>query len=543
MATIKLAVNPVEIIAQSKAIIDTGKNIDHFEVLAHSIVLALIDSVESASTLMRRVDELIKEVENNVGDVPEAYQLVYFNGHSEVSIFALSKHIRQIMLVSGAKSKPPKPEYPELKKMITKLCQRKKTKNKEEVLYNTAPTETSEDKNSLVIKLDATALINKAETLLNSSNWADIVVGIALLTGRRQVESAVYIKFKAEKEYSLLITEPAKKRGSSVKSIWEIPCLTQSDIVEEATERLNQLASFPTYDFWINFGNDRKAKEAFNNSYKKPILDSYNFHIRPMLDPRASVNYETCFRELRSIYGAIVRMTKRLQYAQDSEKHLGIVAEFLQGALCHKSANSTLHYAKWDVTNIPNKLLEEIPQYRYGMIGVEEIMNETKIIPVTFDLATLQELLGANIAAQRLFDEFFIARLKDPVALSKALFNVFEQATSPNKKLPTLINPDTRKGDVVETRVNEIIKQAMRLNETNSLDKIYLNESFVQACYTYIYEKSLNFNLVKRVLAEYDPDGYNQKRGLTQSHNLRLRGAKIRDVYELIKTSLNAMSV
>jgi UDP-N-acetylenolpyruvoylglucosamine reductase len=99
-----------------------------------------------------------------------------------------------------------------------------------------------------------------------------------------------------------------------------------------------------------------------------------------------------------------------------------------------------------------------------------------------------------------------------------------------------MTSPSTRRSDVTTARIGSIIK-AMMLNNDNSELKVFITESQIRAAYQHVYGETVNFNLVKNYIESLGStvEDHNQYKGLDTTTNLRLRGVKIREVYENIK--------
>jgi hypothetical protein len=342
------------------------------------------------------------------------------------------------------------------------------------------------------------------------------------------------MEFLAHEEYSLIIPTPAKKKSSG--NYYEIPCLINSDEIEQAYERLKKLTDFPNFKIQKNLGNDKEARKAFNNCYKQPLLDRYNEVFRPLLNIHASVDYGNAFKELRSIYTSILREAKKLSYKPYSAKYDSQIVTFLKGCMVHESESATVKYGNWDIENLPDYLIE-ITTKTYGK--PLHIEKKPAMTLVQLDLTTLETLLRENDKAYKLFNEQYIDKLNDPTALSKALVNLFEQAVrEPEKKnhLLAMTSPSTRRSDVTTGRIDSIIRAMMLNNDTSDL-KVFITESQIRAAYQHVYGESVNFNVVKNYIESLGStvDDHNQYKGLDTATNLRLRGVKIREVYEHIK--------
>ncbi len=85
------------------------------------------------------------------------------------------------------------------------------------------------------------AIVVRAEDLLTRSRlWEDLVVGLAVVTGRRLSELLKTGQFYAEQPYTVLFAGQLKQRAEELKP-YEIPTLCRADLVIAALSRLRSL--------------------------------------------------------------------------------------------------------------------------------------------------------------------------------------------------------------------------------------------------------------------------------------------------------------
>jgi Telomere resolvase len=87
---------------------------------------------------------------------------------------------------------------------------------------------------------DPQALVDKANQLLDSPEWADIAAALSVLTGRRSSELLATAKFTAKSPYSVTFTGSLKRRGELQELSFEIPTLANSKQVCAALDKLRQ---------------------------------------------------------------------------------------------------------------------------------------------------------------------------------------------------------------------------------------------------------------------------------------------------------------
>lgn len=103
---------------------------------------------------------------------------------------------------------------------------------------------------------DPEAIVAKARTLLQSKHWDDIVVGLAVTTGRRLSEMLKEGEILPKTRYTVLFKGQLKRRDK-VLDPYEIPTLAPANLVLEAWQRLRQLLDcreVETEDISIKYG-------------------------------------------------------------------------------------------------------------------------------------------------------------------------------------------------------------------------------------------------------------------------------------------------
>lgn len=91
-----------------------------------------------------------------------------------------------------------------------------------------------------VLIKDPDALVERALSLVFSQEWADLVVGIAVCTGRRLAEILKTGSFTVKEPYTVWFEGQVKGRGREPER-YEIPTLVRAFLVVEAVERLRHL--------------------------------------------------------------------------------------------------------------------------------------------------------------------------------------------------------------------------------------------------------------------------------------------------------------
>src|SRR5262249_4548927 len=87
---------------------------------------------------------------------------------------------------------------------------------------------------------DPNGIVHRAMTLLLSDDWAELVVGIALCTGRRLTEILKTGVFLGKDPYTVWFEGQIKGR-TRIEERYEIPTLVRAYLVVEATTKLRRL--------------------------------------------------------------------------------------------------------------------------------------------------------------------------------------------------------------------------------------------------------------------------------------------------------------
>jgi hypothetical protein len=529
-----------ELIQNCQVLIGNKADKSQFEIIAKSVVLQMAESQVAPSSLKDKLVKLRTELTNEFSTAPSEYIIT----ENKRIYFILSYLIYKIEKSTGiqdGKATNKNNDYPRILENVRVYCGQKQG---EIILRKSIITEVKPDNSTQieseneVVAIDVTEYLELAAKQLKSDDWTDIAIGVAMATLRREVEVCTAMSFQAKDEYTLVISTPVKKRSSG--DYYEIPCLLPADDIEEAVERMRSMVEFERCDIEICLGNKEKANKEFNNSYKQPLLDRYNAFIREKLDVRASVDKENYFHQLRSVGTAILKDAKRKSYKKFSNKYESECLEFVKGCLVHENISATAEYGGWDVSNIPQYVID-LCNRSYGNVIKKE---DKEVTLINFDIATLQRGLNGNDKAMMLFSEIFNReRLNDPKALGNALIAVFTQAVKEPEKKNTLLNaitPKSARGYIGSERVEMIVQAMMKHNETAE-NKIFICESQVRSAYSHIFDEQVGFNLVRKIFEGMGNtiDDHNKYKNLSTTDNLKLRGDKIKSVYESLKEVIN----
>jgi hypothetical protein len=143
-------------------------------------------------------------------------------------------------------------------------------------------------------------LVEKATALLESSEWADVAAGLAVLIGRR-ISEILLSEFELKTAWSLTFSGMAKKTNADGVTI-EIPTLAPANRVIEAIRKLQQ--GLKIDDLKLNALSEREAKRQVNARYSGQVSKRVELHFSGLVPPRTGKDdlYTHIFR---AVYAAI----------------------------------------------------------------------------------------------------------------------------------------------------------------------------------------------------------------------------------------------
>jgi Telomere resolvase len=146
----------------------------------------------------------------------------------------------------------------------------------------------------------AEILVQRAKSLLDSTEWSEVGAGLAVLLGRR-ISEILLSQFQPCSDWSVLFSQMAKKKGEVGLSI-EIPTLAPAVLVLQAVQKLQQVLRVD--DLVRDTGTRKGAYQAVNQRYSNPIVERCQFYFADLVPPRSDRDglYTHVFR---SVYATI----------------------------------------------------------------------------------------------------------------------------------------------------------------------------------------------------------------------------------------------
>lgn len=397
---------------------------------------------------------------------------------------------------------------------------------------------------STTVSLDATAVINKAIELIESSGIGEQITAISLLTGRRQTEVGAAMSFQASNEYLLKVSCPIKKPEKDWNDEYIIVSLADSVVIEEKVQNIRESFDIPHYDFEANFGNRIKANEQFNNRYKFKILAAYDEIFREFLNSEASMDEETNYHKLRAIYASIALESFKIIHNRE-QKYEGEILGYVKQLMCHESSESTLKYITWNVVNIPKSIVETFRKVLENIktIGVGVQKKEVEINAFGVDINSLidSDFATRHPLAYELWQEKYSQFVGDPRAMGRALKNLLIDATSDKRRLVKTLESNRLSGDEKDEKIANIINCVIDYNKT-SKTKIQVNASIIRKFHQEFIGNDVNSIKVQKVIDSISTEINDSYDGqvLEKTANHYLRGDKLIDIMKILKNKYDA---
>jgi hypothetical protein len=195
---------------------------------------------------------------------------------------------------------------------------------------------------------DPDAVVAKAASLLSSSYWQDVVLGLSVVTGRRVTEILKTGTLHPETDWTLLFSGQLKKRDAFLPP-YEIPTLIRADLVLSAWHRLRSLLDCSAL-----------TKEEVDAQYAPEVRAVATRHFGVLVPTRVGHEDQLYTHLFRSIYGQIAV----LYFAPDTVLNLDYLAE-IYGHYWYKDADtqqkrmsysSTFHYMDYRIGTGPGQV-------------------------------------------------------------------------------------------------------------------------------------------------------------------------------------------
>jgi len=195
---------------------------------------------------------------------------------------------------------------------------------------------------------DPDAVVTQAQSLLTSSYWQDVALGLSVLTGRRVTEILKTAEFHPETDWTLQFSGQLKKRNVFLPP-YEIPTLIRADFVLSAWKHLRGMLDCSAL-----------SKEEVDALYAPEVRAVATRHFGSLVPTRAGHEEHLYTHLFRCIYGQIAVF----YFAPDILLNLDYMAE-IYGHYWYKDAetpqkrmsySSTFHYMDYRIGTGPGQV-------------------------------------------------------------------------------------------------------------------------------------------------------------------------------------------
>src|SRR6185312_1972263 len=139
---------------------------------------------------------------------------------------------------------------------------------------------------------DAEGIVQRAQYLLLSQDWSELVVGIALATGRRLAEILKTGVYGIKEQYTVWFEGQVKGRTRTAER-YEIPTLVRGYVVVEAVEKLRHLVNCSELEV-----------EQVSQKYGKAVNETVQ-RVYSEVIPARSDRERLSVQNLRGLYASI----------------------------------------------------------------------------------------------------------------------------------------------------------------------------------------------------------------------------------------------
>jgi hypothetical protein len=219
---------------------------------------------------------------------------------------------------------------------------------------------------------DPDEIVAVATELLKSPHWYEIVVGLAVCTGRRLIECLVAGKFEYKTEYSIWFSGAVKRQVTALPP-FEIPTLCTAQAVIDAVARLRELLPL-----------DQEDIHGLSRKYSPAVKDAANIHFKHLVPVRpapptkqgeARKREPSLYAQLfRTVYARIAVYWYALPDTADTHYMSSITGHFeyddLETEELRQSYNSNANYSDYKIADRQGNI-DGRQGLKLGMKGVE----------------------------------------------------------------------------------------------------------------------------------------------------------------------------
>src|SRR5436305_1710266 len=187
---------------------------------------------------------------------------------------------------------------------------------------------------------DPYAIVEKARALLESSQWMDIAVGLAVVSGRRLTEimKAGTLDAREQSPYTAMFSGQLKRKDALLKP-FEIPLLLPAALVLSAWSRLRTMIDC-----------EELEGEAISKRYGTELSETAKQHFGEMVPPRPGRGLY--FHGFRSVYACIAILWFCPISVHDTEYRPAILGQYWNdGGELQRDTAAGLHYIDYVISD------------------------------------------------------------------------------------------------------------------------------------------------------------------------------------------------
>jgi Telomere resolvase len=362
--------------------------------------------------------------------------------------------------------------------------------------------------------INFTKYLITANSLLESNDWREKIVGLQMAIPRRDAEIGLQMDFYADTKFSVVISTPSKKRGEN-NTFYRVPCFIDSAILCKALTFVRENKPELTSDILKDFGDNNAANKAYNNDESKRIEAVFNSVVRALLPTSANSKNKDNRHQLKNIGTSALKQIKANSLGNlVGQEHL--IDEWIKNAVAHKYQETTDKYITWNITNIPKELSviadSEYREVSPDYIGKEIDTNETQVNDLSALITAVFNIASDDADKLSIANKIFMHENKPKSVedIAKSLNRIFDSviesqslATKTHKALGL-----TSAKSKVETRLEALIDSLILHNQSCEDDalRVHINESSIRNFYKIFpgkdgKEGTVNFNTVKQLFS------------------------------------------
>ncbi|CAH0530104.1 hypothetical protein CTH30272_02690 [Allocatenococcus thiocycli] len=233
------------------------------------------------------------------------------------------------------------------------------------------------------VKLDADSVNNLLIKLFESDNPHDLALGVAMATGRRQIEVLIQGEFKKVGEFEIAFSGQAKEKNAG--GAYNITTLVSADKILQAIEKLRespQVKKIMDVMEQAEKSNDFYTKNETFNNYSRAFTTAATSTLSELGEKPSGWT----FKDSRAIYANVAF---KLDEAHRIANGLDVIdsALFFEQELGHKDKESQHNYKSFYVVGDVNRITRKLEKKVLNDLAKEESKNKASRVEQIKELA------------------------------------------------------------------------------------------------------------------------------------------------------------